>query len=292
VIEPAPFGWWNRPHEVARVLATLPEPFFADAAAHLAGAGASKTVLLSDAARRVTGAHLPAQKQLRGTCVSRGFARAVDYLQCVQIALGHRPEQYASISHAAVYGMAREIGHDLSTEDGAVGAWAAQAVSEWGVVTNADAHDRDQDDDALAVDWGAHGCPSAIKELARHHLVATASLVKTPDEARDALVNGYPLAVCSDQGFTMTRDASGLCRPRGSWNHCMMWSGYRDDRRQFLVEQSWGPNCPDGPTGDLDIPDNAFWIDWDTAARMLAQGDSFALSHFQGFPAQTLDWLI
>ena len=74
----------------------------------------------------------------------------------------------------------------------------------------------------------------------------------------------------------------------------MMWSAWRDDRRQFLVEQPWGQNTPSGPLGDLDIPDNAFWIDWDTAQRMLGQQDSFALSGFQGFPGQPalLSWLI
>ena len=285
-------GWRRDPAEVQRVLARLPRPHFAAAASHLAGTGAGKTVLLSDAAKKVKGAHLPAQQQPRGTCVSRGWSRAVDYLECVQIAIGNKAAEYKSVSHAYVYGTCREIGHDLSNQDGAVGAWAAQAVHDYGVITNDDAHDKDAGYDDLAVEWGARGVPQPFKDLGKKHIVRTVSLVKTPEEARDALGNGYPLSVCSGQGFTMHRDSDGHCRPQGSWSHCMMWSAYRDDKRWFLVEQSWGQNTPDGPLGDLDIPDNAFWIDWDVAARMLAEEDSFALSSFDGFPAQTLTWLI
>ena len=70
----------------------------------------------------------------------------------------------------------------------------------------------------------------------------------------------------------------------------MLWTAAREDKKWFLVEQSWGPNVPSGPLGDMDIPNNAFWIDWNVAARMLREQDSFALSNFQGFPAQRLDW--
>jgi hypothetical protein len=56
--------------------------------------------------------------------------------------------------------------------------------------------------------------------------------------------------------------------------------------------QSWGPNTPDGPIGLGDHPACAFWIDAEVADGMLAQGDSWALSAFDGFPARRLDWLI
>src|SRR5581483_7268785 len=161
---------------------TLPMPRYADAAPHLTGSGEGKTVLLSDAVKMVLGKHMPAQQQPRGTCVSRGWSRAVDYLQCVQIALGHLPQEYQYISHAAVYGMAKEIGGDLSTQDGAVGAWAAKAVSEWGCVTNEEAGDVDAGNDDLAVQWGARGVPQKIKDLAKDNLVKTVTLVTTPEQ--------------------------------------------------------------------------------------------------------------
>lgn len=285
------FGWRDDHAAVRAALATLPFPHFELAAPHLEGTGEGKSAYLWEAAIKVTGAHLPAQQQPRGTCVSRGWSRLVDYLECVEIALLGEAEEYHSISHAAVYGMAKEIGHDLSYQDGAVGAWAAKAVSEWGVVTNEAAKDKDAGSDDLAVEWGAKKVPAALKELAQQHKLGTVTLVATPEQARDMLCNGYPLAVCSDQGFTMTRDAEGRCRPQGTWNHCMMWSGYDDATRRFCVEQSWGPNTPDGPTAHGQ-PDNSFWIDWDVASRMLRQQDSFAGSKFGGFAARTLSWLL
>lgn len=287
------FGWREDPFAVQAVLSTLSDPRFERAAANLTGTGEGKTVLLSDVAKKLLGKHLPAQQQPRGTCVSRGWSRAVDYLQCVQIAIGQRPQEFKFASHAYIYGCGAEVGGDQNYQDGLVGAWAAKAVTLFGVCTNEECADRDAGYDDLAVQWKAKGVPQKFKDLGKDNLVKTVSLVTTPDQARDAICNGYPISCCSGQGFTMTRDSNGKCSPQGSWSHCMMWSAYRDDRRQFLVEQSWGQNTPSGPTGDLDIPDNSFWIDWDVAARMLRGEDSFALSNFDGWPAQDiLHWLI
>ena len=76
-------------------------------------------------------------------------------------------------------------------------------------------------------------------------------------EAAAAIRNGYPVAVCSGQGFTMTRDRDGFCLPRGSWGHCMCFIGVAVGRRPGLCcLQSWGPNTPDGPIEALlTIPD-------------------------------------
>ncbi len=286
------FGWRHDPHEVQKVLARLPFPRYEMAAPHLEGAGEGKTVLLSDVAKKVLGAHIPAQQQPRGTCVSRGYSRSVDYCQLVQILLGGQVIEFKLVSHAFIYGCGAEVGHDQSTQDGLVGAWAAEAVTRFGNCTNEECNDRDAGYDDLAVQWKARGVPQQYKDLGRDNIVADVTLVTKPEQARDMICSGNPVSVCSGQGFTMTRDSSGLCRPQGSWAHCMMWSGYRDDKRRFLVEQSWGQDTPDGPLGDLDIPDNAFWIDWDVAARMLKGEDSFALASFQGWPAKLLDGYI
>ena len=48
---------------------------------------------------------------------------------------------------------------------------------------------------------------------------------------------------------------------------------------------------PSGPIGLGDHPPWAFWVDADVADRMLRQGDSWALSAFEGFPARKLQWM-
>ena len=100
-------------------------------------------------------------------------------------------------------------------------------------------------DPRRARDWGRAGLPDDLEPEARQHLVRTVSLVRTFAEARAALANGYPVAVCSGQGFSMTRDRDGFCAPRGQWNHCMCFIGATGGRRPGLCcLQSWGPTTP------------------------------------------------
>lgn len=291
------FGWRDDPVEVQRVVATLPFPTATICASHLSGTGEDKTVLLWEAAIKATGNHLPAHRQPRGTCVSRGFARAVDYVQCVEIAMLGEPEEFKSVSHAVVYGLCKEVGGDIGPQnqsergDGAVGAWAAKAVSMMGNIDRVSVKDEALDSDTLAIQYAVSGVPASVKDLAKSHLIKAATLVESVEQARDFICNGYPLSCCSSQGFTMTRDSEGRCRPQGQWNHCMMWPGYDKEKRRFCVDQSWGQNTPDGPIY-LNQPTNSFWIDWDVADRMIRARDTFALSAFDGFPAREISWLM
>ena len=50
--------------------------------------------------------------------------------------------------------------------------------------------------------WGARGLPDKVIDEAEKHQIKTVSLVKTVDEARDALANGYGISVCSGYGFS------------------------------------------------------------------------------------------
>jgi hypothetical protein len=281
-------GWVHSPDEVARHLATLAKPTFAEAAPQLSGAGTGKTTLLYKAFKDINGGqYIPYVAQQIGDCVSHGFGHGVDLLECVQIAIGHKPETLEQTATEAVYGMARvDIGGgQLGRSDGAIGAWAAKAVSTIGTVS------RDvvgPYSGRRAKEWGASGVPDDIKAKAGDHKVKTIALVQTYEELEDALANGYPVPVCSNQGFTLTRDEQGFCRPRGVWGHCMLIVGVRgDDRPGACIFQSWGPDMPSGPI-DLDQPSNSFWADRDVVSRMLAMQDSWALSNFDGYPGQAL----
>lgn len=288
-------GWVNLPFEVENILRQLPAPYFADAGAHLL-AGADD-VFLWEACQRVVGGHLPAHDQDGvGCCVGEGFSSAVEYLQCVEIALGGQAERYHPISCEAVYALSRvEVGGGRLRGEGSTGAWAAKAVSQFGVLPRSTVgrYDLTAFDPKLARSWGDSGLPDDLEPEARKHLVRTVSLVKSFDEAKAALANGYPVTVCSNQGFSLTRDDDGFCSPRGSWSHCMCFIGATAGRRPGLCcLQSWGPATPGGPIGIGDHPACAFWVDADVADRMLRQGDSWALSAFDGFPARRLDWMI
>jgi hypothetical protein len=280
-------GWIHSPEEVVKHLATLKKPSFAEAAPRLAGAGDGKTTLLYKAFKDVNGGqYIPYVAQQIGDCVSHGFGHGVDLLECVQIAIGKKSEELKQTATEAVYGMARVDvgGGQMGNEDGAVGAWAAKAVTTIGTV------DRDvvgPYDGSRAKSWGSRGVPADVKAKAGDHKVKTATLVATYEELEDSLANGYPVPVCSNQGFTLTRDQDGFCRPKGVWGHCMLIIGTRTDRPGACILQSWGPDVPSGPLG-LDQPSNSFWVDRETVTQMLAMQDSWALSQFDGYPGQSL----
>jgi hypothetical protein len=172
-----------------------------------------------------------------------------------------------------------------SFQDGAVGAWAAKAVSTLGTLP------RDvvgPYDGRRAKQWGARGVPADLMAKAPLHKVETTSLVTTYSELEDALANGYPVTVCSDQGFALERDPEGFCSPRGVWGHCMLIVGVRAGSRPgACIFQSWGSSMPSGPLA-LDQPPNSFWADREVVERMLSMQDSWALSNFDGYPSQNL----
>jgi hypothetical protein len=281
-------GWIHDPAEVKRALAAMARPYFGAAAPHLEGSGAGRTTLLYTAFKDVNGGqYIDYPAQTIGDCVSHGFGHGIDLLEAVQISVGHKPDQFRQTATEAIYGMARvDIGGQRgSFQDGAVGAWAARAVTTLGTLS------RDvvgPYDGRRAKQWGAYGVPADLEAQAAAHKVETTSLVATFSELEDALANGYPVTVCSSQGFTLERDSQGFCGPQGTWGHCMLIVGVRaGDRPGACIFQSWGSSMPSGPLA-LDQPPNSFWADRAVVEQMLSMQDSWALSTFDGYPSQAL----
>ncbi len=273
-------GWVDDQQAVERVLGNLPYPVFGQAAPNLMGDD-PKTVLLYKAWKDSGVGYPRDPAQVIGCCVSRGWATGIDLLSSIEVAVGKENEVPKWTSHEAIYGMSRiDIGKGQIRGDGSVGAWAAKAVNTLGTVSRevVGAYSDDR-----AKQWGDRGVPADIKAKAVDHKVRTVSLVSTWEELEAAIANGYPVAVCSDQGFTMTRDAQGFCRASGTWNHCMLVCAIRADRPGACILQSWGPETPSGPLA-LDQPPCTFWAEKAVVARMLAQRDTFAMSGFDGYP--------
>ena len=221
-------------------------------------------------------------------CTSQGSGHVVDLTQCIQIALGHTREEYKETSTEALYGAGREMANMLNRwidTDGCYGAAMARAVTEIGVVPReiVGAYSGRR-----AKQWGREGIPANIRTEADKHKIKTTSMVTTLAELDAALANGYVAIVCSNQGFTMQRDADGFCYARGSWAHAMCIVAKRvTGKTGYLICQSWGPNVPSGPTV-LDQPNFSFWVDPRTIAYMLSQQDSFVFSQFNGYPGRGL----
>ncbi len=230
-----------------------------------------------------------------GCCVGAGWKHCTDVVQATQILNGRRAE-WKPTSVEVIYGESRvDVGGGRISGDGSLGAWARAAAEKFGVapMRKYDSVDLSVFSPARARQFGKSGVPPDVKAVAIDHVIKGTALVKTWIDVKRAIAQGYPVAVCSDQGFTMERDKDGFARPQGVWNHCMSFIAVRGAPREgAFCLNSWGDQAHTGPAYPADMPVAGFWVDWKTVERMVSQGDSFALADIAGFPARKPDWFI
>jgi len=288
------FGWQPDPAGVEAFLATQPHPVFGLAAHELIGADDGEVLLYRPLLQLMPdwGPH----NQGIGDCVSHGWGLGVDCLTAVEIVSRREPERWvAEAATEAIYGGSRVEARGRKSagfSDGSYGGAAAKWVKNWGILhrVHYDAQDLSQYSSRLAKSWGNSGVPDVLEPTAREHPVRTVSLVTSFDEAAAAIANGYPVPVCSGQGFSSKRDSEGFARASGSWAHCMLFWGVRHGRRPgLLCQNSWG-KWNSGPRWPSDMPAGSFWVEAAVVDRMLRGRDSFAISNFEGFPARRFDW--
>jgi hypothetical protein len=232
-----------------------------------------------------------------GCCVGCGFKHCADIAQAMQIIQGKRAD-WKPLSVEVIYGGSRvEVGGGRISGDGSVGAWAAKWIKDYGVAPMEKYGDIDLTtfSPARARDFGKRGVADVVEKVAKEHPVKGTAIVKSWTDVKRAIQQGYPVAVCSDQGFRMERDGTGRARPQGSWAHCMAIIGVRSGPNEGgFILNSWGDDAHTGPVWPADAPVAGFWADASVIDRMVKQGDSFALSDMVGFPHRDPkpDWFI
>jgi hypothetical protein len=270
---------------------------FSKGAAAIAGSGEGKTVLLHEIYRELVDPECKSHNQgSYGTCVSQGYGLGVDVLQAVEIKAGEREKFVAKCSTEYIYGISRvEVGGGRIRGDGSNGSWAAEGLMKYGTLHRlkylSDKYDLTRYSGDLSRVWGRNGVPNELEPIGKEHPVRSAVLVRSYEAARDAIANGYPVPVCSNYGFRSTRDKDGFCRPSGSWSHCMLFVSVDDafSRPGLLCWNSWGEDWVSGPIRH-NQPLGSFWVDAEVADAMLRQDDSYALSGYEGFKSQELDY--
>lgn len=315
------FGWVNRPDQVEAMLPLLRIPEIKGAAPTSKG---TEEVFLYKPFREVVKADPPKGPQKIGDCVSWGWGNLCNYLQALQIYQELKTKsllvlpaqadcteaefnalqsqiaaikgQYQETATESIYALSRvEIGGQKgSYDDGSTGIWASRAVVEKGTLSRPFLDSKGlggKYDPNRAKDWGAKGLPDNLEPDAIKHPVKTTTIIRSFEDAVTQIQNGYPVAVCSNRGFTTTRDSDGFCKASGVWNHCMLFVANRFGNRPGLCcSQSWGPMMPNGPTA-LDQPDNTFWVDASVVDYMLKQADSYTGSNFTEYVDQDFtDW--
>lgn len=291
-------GWIDSPIAVAEIVNFLPE---SDVSVTPIGETVDlpKHCYLWDAVRQVTGELLPPRDQGKvGSCVAFGTVRAIEYTMAAEILAG-QPEAFIPLAPEPVYGGSRvEVGkRKLGGRDGSIGAWAAEFVKNWGLVPaqQIGSHDLTVYSQFRCRHWGQEGCPDDLEPAAKMHPVRSITRVTTWQQAKQALVNGYGIALCSSQGFAMKRNEWGEAKASGTWQHCMCLAGFHtlDNGRELgRIDNSWGSSAHTGPTGPGLPGPEGFYADSDVIAGMLAKGDCWVFATVEGFPRRQIPWLI
>jgi hypothetical protein len=294
-------GWIHNPAAIVAVQNTLKHPVFGASAGAIKESGKGRTVLLFKFVEKLIG-NFNVRTQAIGDCCSFGAAAAVDLVKATEIILkGEFEEWIAETSTEDIYGGSRvNVGNgQLGDDDGSYGAWISKYVKEFGTLVRKDYGNIDLSrySGNRAKEWGSpgHGVPSELLGLAKEHRIRTVSQINTYEECRDALANGYAITICSNQGFSNTRDSEGFAAPQGEWAHCMCLSAVDDigvdcsrNRPGCLIQNSWG-KWNQGPKR-LGQPDGSFWVDAEVLEeRILSMGDSWSYSSFDGYEIQKLN---
>jgi len=229
-----------------------------------------------------------------GDCVSWGMRNATAYVQAIPV-LNRIRQSFKDTYAPYFYGISRvQIGGGRIWGDGSVGAWAAQGVLKYGAIA-ADGDGVPGYSGSIARSWGRSGPPQRHVDDGKTRLVGAAANITSVHDAAEAIRNGHPLTVASNQGFRMEAAASGFHEASGSWAHQMALIGVDlggdGVEPHFCMLNSWGDvhgRIRDWRNPDETWPVGTLRVRFETVARMLAQRDSFAVSAFAGFPAQPL----
>lgn len=293
------FGYQPDREGTDAFLASLPKPTLAQAGPDLMLDESRDVFLGSYLLQCEPGWKRGAQKI--GSCVGWGWALSTDILAACDIHMRGEPETYGGrVLEASVYAFSRvEVrGQRNLGGDGSYGAAAAKAVNRFGTLHYGVDYGGEKFTDNSGTrekEWGRDGVPDRLEPYAAKHKVSGVALVTDFEQAAKAIQNGYPVAVCSMQGFSMTL-REGYLTPMGSWAHCMMFAGVRwKPYPALLCVNSWG-ECYQGDV-DKNLPPqfqrSSGWVRAETCTRMLKGEDSFALSGYSGFAPRKLDdhWL-
>lgn len=281
-------------------LATLARPTLAQAGPGLS-LDESRDVFLGSALLSVDPKWKRGSQKI-GSCVGWGWAMACDVLAACDVVLRNEAEVYGGrVLEASIYGFSRvEVrGQRNLGGDGSYGGAAAKAVTKYGTLHYGQDYGGKVFNDNSGTrerEWGRDGVPDSLEKYAAEHKVQSVALVTTFEDTAKALQNGYPVALCSTMGFSMTvRD--GYMAPMGTWAHCQMACAVKwKPEPAILVANSWG-DCYSG-TFDTTLPPqfqkSAGWVKAKDFTRMIGPGeDSFALSGYSGFKPRALpdNWL-
>jgi hypothetical protein len=252
-------------------------------------------VMLWEVARKVLGGDIPQFPQEIGDCVSFGSSHACEFSLIFDIANGLLSD-FKKLFPPYIYGISRvQIGGSRIWGDGSVGAWAAKGVQDYGVVP-LDGPGVPQYSGSVAKSWGRSGPPQNIIQLGKQKLIKKVANIRTWDQSKDALANGWCLILCSNIGYDMKARSDGFMYNSTSWGHCLALIGYDEGdgniKEHGCILNNWYLGAhgiiKDFRTGEQ-WPDNTIRAHPNDIEKALSQGDCFVMSGLEGFNVRTID---
>ena len=252
------------------------------------------------------GKHFPTFYQQTGSCVGNGLGQAIWYLAAVEAHRLGDAEIVKTPFWLLTYGRSRYYAGMHGRGEGSFGSAAAEAMRKDGILPF-DLDGLPQPQHSGGLTWGSSAemkwsDGGAIEEkwlsLSRKHIVKSAAQIRSAKEAREALLNYYPLTIASMFGTsplkvpTTANPPVKLAKRNDSWAHQMCVIGtvkHPELGWIYYVLNSWGETVHGEPAGTYDEPPGGFWIkesdiDW------ICKDECFAFSQFNGFPAQSISW--
>jgi len=204
-------GSWCDLEDLDKLLGELPHPLFGAAAYNLFGSGKGKVALLHKSVQKFDPTFGVHENQLQGDCVSHATRNAIDATRCHEIIGGQREDFVARGATEAIYGFRGHSGEGMSCSQ------AARFVNKnGGILVRKKYGQYDLTKySAIGGSWGSRGVPPELVTEAKKHQVKTVSLINSVEQARDAIVNGYSISVCSMSGFSSRRDKYGIAKRSG-----------------------------------------------------------------------------
>lgn len=245
--------------------------------------------------------------QQQGSCVGNGWGQALQRVMTFETVRLNEPEEPKVPFWLLPYGKGRELGGMNNRGDGSFGSVQAEAGRKFGTPSNDSDQFRFPEPEIKSggltwgskaeLDWSVgRSIPREALDVAANHLIKTTATVRSADDAAKAIQNHYPMTIASGWGGQMqcqVQDGVLLNRRSGTWQHQMCVIGWWDHSSLgeiFYILNSWSPTahgkCPTG------APEGGFWVKKADMDWICRNGECYALSQFDGYPAQSLDWLI
>lgn len=294
------FGYDPDPQGAAAFVKTLAHPTLAQAGPDLA-TDETTDVFLYEALLKCSPGWKRGSQGTVGSCVGWAAALCVDVLAACDIVYRKESESWGGRTiEASLYGLSRVEARGQRSNnggDGSTGFHAAKSVRDYGCLhygvdyngTKFDGHSSQRERD-----WGRNGLPDALEPFAKERRCSETTLVTSFMDVARAVSNGYGCVICSMQGFSMSRDDDGFCRPGGTWPHALFAGGVRWGKRPgALILNSWGASNTVGKHYPHNIPEPvsvcSFWADADVIDRMCRGEDTYTYAGYSGFKATKID---